>query len=66
MYLEHSIVWLRDLDTKKIGVEVFEVLGNEVLDENGKDKFTTRKKFLNVYERRGPFFLETVNVLGIF
>ena len=32
------IIWLRDLDTKKIGTEVFGELRNVVLEENGKDK----------------------------
>ena len=31
-------MWLRDLDTKKIGAEVFEELLNVVLEENGEDK----------------------------
>ena len=36
--LEHSFIWLRDLDTKKIAVEVFGELRNVVLEENGEDK----------------------------
>jgi hypothetical protein len=31
--LEHCFIWLRGLDTKKIGAEVF-----GVLEENGEDK----------------------------
>ena len=31
-------IWLRDLDTKKIGTEVFRELRNVVLEENGEDK----------------------------
>ena len=36
--LEHCFIWLRDLDTKKIGMEVFGELRNVVLEENGEDK----------------------------
>ena len=36
--MEHYFIWLRDLDTKKIGVEVFGELRNVVLEENGKGK----------------------------
>ena len=36
--LEHCFKWLRDLDTKKIGTEVFGELRNVVLEENGEDK----------------------------
>ena len=32
LYLEHCIVWLKDLDTKKIGVKAFGRLWNVVLD----------------------------------
>ena len=32
------IKWLWDLDTKKIGAEVFGELWNIVLEENGEDK----------------------------
>jgi hypothetical protein len=35
--LEHCFIWLRDLDTKKIGAEVFRELQN-VVEENGEDK----------------------------
>ena len=38
LYLEHCFIWLRDLDTKKIGTEVFGELRNVVLVENGEDK----------------------------
>ena len=31
-------IWRRDLDTKKIGAEVFGELRNVVLEENGEDK----------------------------
>ena len=33
-----AAVWVRDLDTKKIGVEIFGKLQNVVLKENGEDK----------------------------
>ena len=36
--MEHCIVWLRDLDTKKIEAEVFVDHRNMMLEENGKDK----------------------------
>ena len=36
--MEHCFIWLRDLDTKKIGTEVFRELRNVVLEENGEDK----------------------------
>jgi hypothetical protein len=36
--LEHCLIWLRDLGTKKIGVEVFGELCNVVLEEKGKNK----------------------------
>ena len=35
---EHYFISLRDLDTKKIGTEVFGELRNVVLEENGEDK----------------------------
>ena len=38
-------MWLRDLDTKKIGVEVFGELRNVVLEKNGEDKMI--KKVIN-------------------
>ena len=38
LYLEHCFIWLRDLDPKKIGAEVFGELWNMVLEENGEDK----------------------------
>ena len=31
-------IWLRDVDTKKIGAEVFGDLRKVVLEENGEDK----------------------------
>ena len=38
LYLEHCVVWLRDLDTKTIGVEIFGELRNVVLEEYREDK----------------------------
>ena len=35
---EALFIWLRDLDTNKIGAEVFGELWNVVLEENGEDK----------------------------
>jgi hypothetical protein len=37
-------IWLKDLDTKKIGAGVFGELCNVVLDENGEDKMVTESK----------------------
>ena len=31
-------IWLKDLDTKKIGAQVFGELRNVVLEKNGEDK----------------------------
>ena len=45
--MEHCIVWLRDLDTKKIGAEVFGELRNMVLEENGEDKMVTNEQVLD-------------------
>ena len=36
--LKHCTIGLRDLDTKKIGVEIIGELQNVVLDENGEDR----------------------------
>ena len=36
--MKHCTVWLRDLDSKKIGTEVCGVFQNVVLKENGEDK----------------------------
>ena len=36
--MEHCFIWLRDLDTKTIGTDVFGELRNVVLDENGEDQ----------------------------
>ena len=37
-YVWSIVLWLRDMDTKKIGTEVFGELRNVVLEENGEDK----------------------------
>ena len=42
LILEHCFIWLRDLDTKKIGTEVFGELQNVVLEENGEDKWSEK------------------------
>jgi hypothetical protein len=34
--LEHCFIWLRDLDTKKIGAEVFGELSKVLVEENGE------------------------------
>jgi hypothetical protein len=36
--LEHCFIWPRDLDTKKIGAEIFGELWNVVMEYNGEDK----------------------------
>ena len=36
--LENCILWLRDLETKNIGAEVFGELQNVVLEDNGENK----------------------------
>ena len=38
LHLEHCIVWLRDLDTDNIGVEVYEELLIVWLEETGENK----------------------------
>ena len=37
--MDHCFIWLRDLDTKKIGAEVFGELSYMVLEEYGEDKW---------------------------
>ena len=44
--LEHCFIWLRDLDAKKIGAEIFRELWNVVLDENGEDKMISESIML--------------------
>ena len=36
--MEHCTVWLEDLDSTQIGVEVLGELRNVVLDDNGENK----------------------------
>ena len=36
--LEHCFIWLRELNTKKIGVEVFVDLQNVVFEANEEEK----------------------------
>ena len=42
--LEHCFVWLRDLDTKKIGGEVFREFSVMILEENRRDKTVKESK----------------------
>ena len=35
------LIWLRDMDSKKIGVELFGEFWNMVQEENGEDKMVT-------------------------
>jgi hypothetical protein len=40
--LENCFIWLRDLDTKKIGAEVFGELINVGLEKNGEDEIVRK------------------------
>jgi hypothetical protein len=51
--LKHCIIRLRDLDTKKIRVEVFGELQNLVLEENGEDKMVREVTKEEVIEHIG-------------
>ena len=51
--MEHCFIWLRDLDTKKLGVEVFGELRNVALEENGKIKLSEEVTIGEVLERIG-------------
>ena len=44
-------MWLRDLDTKKIGEKVFGELRNLVLKENGEDKWSEKVTNEQVLDR---------------
>jgi hypothetical protein len=58
--LKHCFILLRDLDSKKIGAEVFGELRNVVLEENGEDKI---EKLTNkLLERTGEKKLQN-NIL---
>ena len=35
---EHCFIWLRELDTKKIGAKIFGELPNIELEDNGEDR----------------------------
>jgi hypothetical protein len=51
-------MWLRDLDTKKIGAEVFGELWNVMLEENAEDKMSEKvsnEQLLEVWESKGYF-----------
>ena len=43
--LEHCFIWLRDLDTKNIGAEVFGELQNVVLEDNAEDKMVRETNY---------------------
>ena len=49
--LEHCFIWLRDLDTKQIGAEVFGELSNMVLEEYGEDKWPEKVTNEQVLDR---------------
>ena len=51
--MEHCFIWLRDLDTKKIGTEVFGELSDEVLEEYGEDKWPEKVTNEQVLDRIG-------------
>ena len=51
--MEHCIVGLRHLDTKKIGAEVFEKLRNVVLEENFEDKIVEKVTSEEAFESIG-------------
>ena len=38
LFLKHRFIWLRGLDTKKVGAKVFGELLNVVLEENEEDQ----------------------------
>ena len=46
-------MWIRDLDNKKIGAEVFGELRNVMLKENGEDKMTRKVIIVDVFEHTG-------------
>ena len=53
--LEHCFIWLRNLDTMKIGAEVFGEFWNVVLEEKGEGKMareSSEKTLLNNILRR--------------
>ena len=43
--LEHFTVWLRDLNIKKIGADVFGKLRNVMLEENEVDKIVRKTNY---------------------
>ena len=51
--LEHCFIWLRDLDTNKIGAEVFAELWNVVLEENEEDQMVRESTNEQVLDRIG-------------
>ena len=62
--LERCFIWLRNLDTKKIGEEIFEELRNLVLAENGEDKMVRESSNEDVLqcirEQRAPLKISYV------
>ena len=50
--MEHCPEWLRDLDTKKKGAEVFVKLQNMVLEENVESKVTNEEVLERIREKR--------------
>ena len=61
--MEHCFIWLRDLDTKKIGKEVFGELRNVVLEENGEDKKVRKVTNEQVLDRIGEKITLINNIL---
>ena len=51
--LDHCFIWLRDLDTKKIGGGVFGEFWHVVLEENGEDIIIREVNNEQVLERIG-------------
>jgi hypothetical protein len=61
--LEHCFIWLTNLDTTKIRVEVFVELRNMVLEENGEDKFFRKVTNEQMFERIGEKRTHLNNIL---
>ena len=49
--MKHCFIWLRDLDTKKIGAELFRELQNLVLEENEEIKWPEKVTNEEVLQR---------------
>ena len=63
--LEHFFIWLRDLDTKKIGALVFGEPCNVALEENGEDERSEKVSNEQVRERIGEKRTLLNNILRI-